>query len=139
VFLPLQSAIRSQEHGTNAFHSNFLAMLTSSKVRARSLFRMRYMRQARIPARPIVGLSVSSFLCRTRARNIVVVEIALLAKTQAPLAVKTREESITSIEKFEEFGLAGMCHHPATTTHKEAVLVRELIHQAASHHPMKPN
>ena len=71
--------------------------------------------------------------------HIVAADIALLAKTQTPLAIKTREESITSIEKFEEFGLARMCHHPATTTHKEAVLVRELIHQPAAHYPMKPN
>jgi hypothetical protein len=68
-----------------------------------------------------------------------VADIVLLTKTQAPLAIKTREESITSTEKFEEFGFAGMCHHPATTTGKEAVLVRELIHQPAAHYPMKPN
>lgn len=79
------------------------------------------------------------FLVGPGPGNIEVADIALLAKTQTPLAVKTREESITSIEKFEEFGFAGMCHHPATTTRKEALLVRELIHQPAAHYPMEPN
>jgi hypothetical protein len=51
-----------------------------------------------------------------------VADIVLLTKTQAPLAIKTREESITSTEKFEEFGFAGMCHHPATRQAKRQFL-----------------
>jgi hypothetical protein len=73
------------------------------------------------------------------AGNIAATDIAFLAKTQAPLAIKTREESITSIESFEQFGLAGMCHHPAATKRKEALLVREVIHPPAAHYPVKPN
>jgi hypothetical protein len=62
-----------------------------------------------------------------------------LAKTQAPLAIKTREESITSSEEFEEFGLAGMCDRPPAAAREEAVLLREFVHQSAMHYPMKGN
>jgi len=62
-----------------------------------------------------------------------------LAKTQVPLAIKTREENITAIEEFEEFGLTGMCKRPAATAREEAVLIREVGHPVALHYPMKGN
>jgi hypothetical protein len=62
-----------------------------------------------------------------------------LTKIQTPLAIKTREKSITAIEEFDKFGLAGMCKRPAVATREEAVLLRELSHHVALRYPMKGN
>jgi hypothetical protein len=85
---------------------------------------------------PDIADAVMKSIARRRP---VAADIAHLAKTQAPLAIKTREESVPFIEKFEELGFAGMCHHPAPTTRKEAVLVREVIHPPAAYYPVNPN